>query len=816
MRRLIVVVCSLLVAVEVLNAQAPSARRPAAPARSAADATLPARRVVLYKNGIGYFEHIGKVRGNQAITIDFTSAQLDDALKSLTALDLGNGRVTGIAYNSDAPMSQRLGLLRLPVSERTTLSELLGALRGARLEVRVGERLVSGRLLGIERRTIGSGPTQSTRDEISLVSDAGDIRTIDLNPSVSIRLAERESAEQVATYLGFLASTRAPDRRRVTIATVGAGERDLLVSYISEVPIWKTTYRIVMPPDGEQPLLQGWAIIDNTTGADWTDVDLSLVAGAPQSFIQQLSQPRYSRRPVVQPQQGALLTPQTHDATLIDGVGRLRGSVRDQSSAALPGATVRVLDAQLRTVAQTATNATGGYTIDGLAPGTYRVEVALAGFQTVASEVSVGTGESVHDAVMRVGSVAETLTVTGETPFAAAGGVGVGRGGIAGGVIGSVSGGSAGGAAGGVIGVAPASKQAAFARSQQDLQAVAAPRELTDLFEYRLTNSISVRRNQSALVPIINVPASIERVSLWNGRVGTQALRALWLTNSSDLTLDAGTFSVVDAGAFAGEGLIEPLKPREKRLLSYAVDLGLQVDTRQGEERRLISRITFQRGVVIEQREQRSRRVYTIRNNDTTDRSVVVEHPVRPGWTLASETPAETSATAYRFKVAAPAKHSTTLVVEEKQPLESKYEITSMTDDQVAVLVRDSGSAILQQAFTPILAKKAAIADLSARLADRQSEIEQISQDEARVRENLIALKSTSDEKRLVKRYASQLTDWEDRIVTLRRELIDLDRRRQQAQSELQQLIEQLSMSIETGSEPSRTSGEARLPTGER
>jgi hypothetical protein len=808
MRRLIVVVCSLLVAVEMLNAQVPSARRPTGPARSTADATLPTRRVVLYKNGIGYFEHIGKVRDNQAITIDFTSAQLDDALKSLTALDLGNGRVSGIAYNSDAPMSQRLGLLRLPVSERTTLSELLGALRGARLEVRVGERLVSGRLLGIERRAVGSGPTQSTRDEISLVSDAGDIRTIDLNPSVSIRLAERESADQVATYLGFLASTRAPDRRRVTIATVGAGERDLLVSYISEVPIWKTTYRIVMPPDGEQPLLQGWAIIDNTTGADWTDVDLSLVAGAPQSFIQQLSQPRYSRRPVVQPQQGALLTPQTHDATLIAGVGRLRGSVRDQSSAPVPGVTVRVLDPQLRTMAQTTTNGTGSYAIDGLAPGTYRVEVALAGFQTAASEVSIGTtGESVHDAVMRVGSVAETLTVTGETPVVAPGRLGAGRGG---GVAGGVVGGGAGGVIGGFAQAPPLPDQAAIARSLLDLQVAAAPREMTDLFEYRLTNSISVRRNQSALVPIINVPASIERVSLWNGRVGSQPLRALWLTNSSDLTLDAGTFSVVDGGAFAGEGLIESLKPQEKRLLSYAVDLGLQIDARQGDERRTISRITLQRGVVIEQREQRSRRVYTIRNNDTTDRTVVVEHPLRPGWTLASETPAETSPTAYRFKVAAPAKQTTTLVVEEKQPLESKHEITSMTDDQVAVLVRDSGSAILQQAFTPILAKKAAIADLSARLADRQGEIEQISQDEARVRENLIALKSTSDEKRLVKRYASQLTDWEDRIVTLRRELIDLDRRRQQAQSELQQLIEQLSMSIETGSEQIGARGEAR------
>jgi hypothetical protein len=800
MRPFIVVVCSLLAAAEILNAQAPSVRRPAS-ARTAAEAMLPARRVVLYKNGIGYFEHIGRVRGNQAITIDFTSAQLDDALKSLTALDLGNGRVSGIAYNSDTPVSQRLGSLRLPLSESTTLSEVLGALRGARLEVRAGERLVSGRLLGVERRTLGTGPTQSTRDEISLVSDAGDIRTIDLNPSVSIRLTERESAEQVATYLGVLASTRAPDRRRVTIATAGVGERDLLVSYISEVPIWKTTYRILVPPDGEQPLLQGWAIVDNTTGADWTDVDLSLVAGAPQSFIQQLSQPRYGRRPVVQPSQGLLLTPQTHDPTLIAGGGRLRGSVRDQSSDALSGVTVRVLDPQLRTVAQTITNGTGSYAIDGLAPGTYRVEVVLAGFQTVASEVSIGTtGESVHDAVLRVGSVAETVTVTGEMPVGA-GGIGSGLG---------------PGVAGGFAQAPPWLDQAVIARAQQGLQAAAAPRELTDLFEYRLTSSISVRRNQSALVPVINVPATIERVSLWNGRVGTQPLRALWLTNSSGLTLDAGTFSVVDGGAFAGEGLIEPLKPQEKRLLSYAVDLGLQIDARQGDERRLISRITLQRGVIVEQREQRSRRVYTIRNNDTTDRTVVVEHPLRPGWTLVSDTSAETSSAAYRFKVAAPAKQTTTLVVEEKQPLESRHEVTSMNNDQVAVLVRDSGSGILQQAFTPILAKKAAIAELSARLADRQGEIEQISQDEARVRENLVALKSTSDEKRVVKRYASQLTDWEDRIVTLRRERIDLGRQRLQAQSELQQLIEQLSLSIEIGSEPNRTSGEARPPTGER
>src|ERR1019366_6551643 len=116
-------------------------------------------------------------------------------------------------------------------------------------------------------------------------------------------------------YLGLVASTRDQDVRRMTISTAGDGERNLLVTYISEVPVWKSTYRIVIPTEGK-PLLQGWAIVDNSVGEDWKDVELSLVAGAPQSFVQELSQPYYTRRPVVPLPENAMLTPQTHEATI--------------------------------------------------------------------------------------------------------------------------------------------------------------------------------------------------------------------------------------------------------------------------------------------------------------------------------------------------------------------------------------------------------------------------------------------------------------------------------------------------------------------
>jgi hypothetical protein len=247
---------------------------------SAATGKLPVRRVVLYKNGVGYFEHLGRVRGSQEVHIDFTSAQLNDVLKSLTVLDLAGGRITGVDYNSEAPLARRLATLRLALGEKPSVSEFLGALRGARLEVRgAGGAALAGKLLSVEKKYHFSTNGTVVTDEISLVSDSGEVRTIEITPATGVRVAEKEMQIEVGRYLGLIASSRDQDLRRMTVSTAGSGDRNLYVSYISEVPLWKTTYRIVLPtkPD-KRPLLQGWAIVDNTVGEDWNDVELSLVA----------------------------------------------------------------------------------------------------------------------------------------------------------------------------------------------------------------------------------------------------------------------------------------------------------------------------------------------------------------------------------------------------------------------------------------------------------------------------------------------------------------------------------------------------------
>src|ERR1700727_837607 len=171
---------------------------------SAADdsaARLPVTRVILYKNGVGYFEHAGRLRGSQEVNVDFTTAQLNDVLKSVSVLDLGKGRITGVSYNSAAPLERRLGSLRLPVGENPTTAQFLDALRGARLEVRSGSESASGRLLSIEERDLpGKVDQKITVTQISVVSESGEIRLFDLPPSTSVRVAEKEVNEEVGKY----------------------------------------------------------------------------------------------------------------------------------------------------------------------------------------------------------------------------------------------------------------------------------------------------------------------------------------------------------------------------------------------------------------------------------------------------------------------------------------------------------------------------------------------------------------------------------------------------------------------------------------
>lgn len=168
----------------------PAVQLASSPSGSAA--RLPVTRVILYKSGVGYFEHSGRIHGNQDVDIDFTTAQLNDVLKSLTVLDLGKGRITGVSYNSTASLERRLGSLHLPIGENPSTVQFLDALRGARLQIHNGSANVSGRLLSIDQRELPAKDGQKiTVNQLSLVTDNGEVRVFDLNPTTSVRVVEK-------------------------------------------------------------------------------------------------------------------------------------------------------------------------------------------------------------------------------------------------------------------------------------------------------------------------------------------------------------------------------------------------------------------------------------------------------------------------------------------------------------------------------------------------------------------------------------------------------------------------------------------------
>jgi hypothetical protein len=183
-------------------------------------------------------------------------------------------------------------------------------------------------------------------------------------------------------------------------------------------------------------------------------------------------------------------------------------------------------------------------------------------------------------------------------------------------------------------------------------------------------------------VPILNA-GDAERISLWNKGVGSgRPLRGVWLTNSSALTLDGGSFTVIDANAFAGEGLIESIKPGEKRLVSYGLDLAVLVNATAGDGNGSgrVTKVVVRDGVMIATQEDRVTWKYTARNEDANARTLVIEHPLRPGWTGGSDpAPAETAPNAARYRLTLPSRQEASLTVSEQHAGETTYRLVAST-----------------------------------------------------------------------------------------------------------------------------------------
>lgn len=648
-------------------------------------ADLPIRDVVLYKHGVGYFSRSGDLVAGDAAQLAFKADEMNDVLKSLTIVDASGAPIAGVRYDASESVEQRLGDFPFGVGQQTSLAAFLDQMKGARLELANGP---SGAIVSARIAKTGDPDRPTEREVVVLLTDAGELRTIDLASVQAVRFADPKLQSLLRDYLVIANSSRNRDRRNVYIDASNTGTRRVSASYMIPTAVWKSSYRLIFPAAGE-PTLEGWAIVDNTSGDDWTNVNLSVVSGRPISFITQLYEPRYVDRPTAELAENRPVGPQVFEGA----VGVLGGVGAPQAAAAKGGG---------------------------------RGGPALADSRVQTSNLAAEFGQ----------------------------------------------------AGGGVV--------------QSTLAPNTAARDLGELFEYRFSTPVTVKQGESAMLPFLQQKLGARKLVIYSESFGLHPMNAAELTNSTGKTLDGGPITVYDANSYAGEALVETLKAGDKRLISYGVDLGTRVTTKIDSSEAVVREIHLRRGLLMTKNAVQETKTYTMNNVDDTRKTIVIEHPLRQGYTLTGDVkPKELTSTAQRFEVVLGAKAGEAFAVKEERVFDTSIGVANMTPDVLTTWIQNralspAGRTQLEQ----IAAKKREIAENQAQLQGVQTSLGNITADQDRFRRNIDTLRGVAGQDGLVQQYARQLSDSEGRMTGLRDQQAQLQTAAQTLQSDLNRLIE--------------------------
>lgn len=649
-------------------------------------AELPVTRVVLFTSGVGYLEHSGTVTGTQELDLPVATDQMDDLLQSLVVQDLDGGTVLPVRYPSQDPLGRILAGYRLDLSSDPTLAQLLAQARGQKVHVEASQPL-DGTIVNVETVSTPDGPTAF----LTLLTADG-LRRIALGEVRDVRFSDAALQADLEAALAAIAGARGQAGTSVRIVFSGDGTRRVRVGYVRAMPVWKTSYRLVMTSSGRADL-QGWAIVDNPTDVDLRDVQLSLVAGRPIAFVTGLYDPIYVQRPHV------------------------------------------ALDLGPSVVAP----AYGGET----APSAKTADRALAP------------------------SVAESALAAGAAAPAAPQLSGAG--------VASMAQGADGGAT----------------------------------FVYRVQQPVTIARHESAMIPIVLASVPARALSIYDPAVLTgHPLRGVRLTNASGMHLAAGPVTVLDSAGFAGDARLTDVVPGDARVLSYAVDVGVDVATEGSDEPQRVSAVTLVHGAVQTTLKQRLRERYTVSSRDGAARFLILDHAKRAGYEVVAPVaaPAETAAS-YRFGVAllasdgsappADAVVPTVATCDAQGPchvdvvmertVQRTLAVSNVSTTDIAfylanVELSPGDRAALQR----ILDLKRQIADVSGQIQRLQAQIDAIFQDQSRIRQNMAALDRNSA---LYRRYASDLEAQENQLQTLRSQASDLQAQERALQGRLDSLV---------------------------
>jgi hypothetical protein len=780
MPRTIVAVVTLaavtLAAVWVWRAQPSAAQSPRDPivapggTAKAPAPTFPIAQVILFSSGVGYFQREGEIEGTSRVDLSFAGSDVNDLLKSLVLQDSG-GKISTINYDSPDPIEKTLKSFALDLTTNPSFGQLLNQARGEKVEVTLSQSnatlpgTLTGVILGMESQRQPHGKdTLADVELLNLVCSEG-VRSVPLTQVSRVRFLNPVLDTELHRALEVLASRHDANKKVVSLTFTGEGKRPVKVGYVIESPIWKTSYRLVLDDQGKVGL-QGWAVVENTSDDDWKDVRMALVSGRPISFQMNLYEPLFIPRPTVEPELFASLRPPTFNGALnLGGLGALGGQVNNFG---LPGGL-------------------GGLGAGGGVIGVQGGQANLGG---------MGNGNSALAPLNRYN-------------------LGNGQLGIQGG--GNFGGGQFGLQGGNFNGPNRLTFEQLQERRQeqqpdkekakkigsalaaidlkQGVTPVTTAEEVGDYFRYIIDHKVTLPRQKSALLPIVNHAVEATRVSIFNESIHDRfPLLGLKFKNTSGQDLMQGPITVYEGSTYAGDAHVADLQPGEERLLAYAIDQGTEVKAEQRDTPEQLVAVKVVKGAIRASYKLRETKTYFVKNRSTQDRVLILEHPLRGDWKLVEpQKPMEKARDVYRFQVTVPAGKSATQQVVEEKVRQDTIDLDGLEDKAVRVFLQGpvAGTKV-KESLEKAIALRGALTDTQRDLTQVEGQLKAITDDQARLRANLDRLPQTSAAH---KRYLEKFDTQETEIEKMQDQIKKLQTRAKSQQKEYEDYL--MSLSVE-------------------
>ena len=335
---------------------------------------------------------------------------------------------------------------------------------------------------------------------------------------------------------------------------------------------------------------------------------------------------------------------------------------------------------------------------------------------------------------------------------------------------------------------------AVAALAEVGVRAAAAGDEVGELFQYAITQPVSIGRQQSAMIPIVNQSLEGEKISIFTESVHPiHPMNGLQVKNTAGLHLMGGPITVFDAGTYAGDALVTDLRPGEERFIAYAVDLGVEVAVEREHERRQDA-LKIDQGVLNVTVRSHQTVTCALMNRTAEQRTVLVEQEKETDWSLIEpQQPTEDTRSMYRFAVELTPKAAENLVVRTQRPLTETVALLDPENEQAIAfyLQSDVISDQVKAGLQEIIRRRVEIAGVASEKAQRQRRLEEIGVEQDRIRKNMAQLGRDSD---LYKTYVAKLTAQEDEFDRMRAEIAQFEEREQRLSVELNEYIRELNV----------------------